>query len=237
VDAKSSEAERTEGLLTLSVCPTYPKRSYAAPPELVSIRERIRVADYYGPFSTYGFPPPQQRRVGSATIVQDGVVFALPSEPQSFYTEVNSFGLYLYRQVVSRQPAETVRGRNTDVLRAGELFSRIHQFLSSARKLYNEIGYWGYVDLTVGLDGISECCLYLDWLSVHRGLAYGAPHGFSPDDNVLHLETLLVSSLATEQEQLFLRCCQRIAWTFGVDLTPEHLAVAPWQWPVAVPKH
>lgn len=93
------------------------------------------------------------------------------------------------------------------------------------------------MDLAVGLDRISESCLYLDWLSVHRGPAYGAPHGFSPDEKTLHLETLLVSSLATEQEQLFLRCCQRIAWSFGIDLTPEHLAVARWQWPVAVPKH
>jgi hypothetical protein len=201
--------------LSLSACPTYPKNTFKTPPELLETPQRIQVTDYYG--TTDVFPPREKLlHSGPTTIVQDGVILVstLPRE-RILFTEISCFGLYFFKQLLRRVQASD--GRN--YLYAGELLARIDEFLDSAGKFFEEIGYWGNLDLRIGLADILEIGLHLDWPRSERDKLCG----FSPDATVLFEETLLSSFLKTGKEGILLRAVQRIGWTFNLNLSCKHI--------------
>lgn len=204
------------GFLSLSVCPTYPNSIFKTPSQLLETHQRIRVPDYYG--TSEVFPPREMlSRRGHPAIVQDGVILVnyMSRGERILFTEISSFGLYFFKQPLRRE--QTTDGR--DLLHASELLARIDEFIDSASKLFDEIDYWGNLDLRIGLKDILEVGLYLDW----RRTPFDRIAGFSPDSEVLFTETLLSSSLEMEKEAIILRAIQKIGWAFGLDLNLTHI--------------
>lgn len=203
--------ETTTGILTLSICPTYPNKPYQSPSQLTTIHPKIWVPDYY--MTDQMFPPQNAlSHTTQPTIVQDGVVLVsyTPHAERVRYTEVNSFGLYFYRQQLKRV-TPTMQEDTKELLSAGEMLTRMDEFIDSAGKLYREIGFWGYLELRAVLMKIREIGLTFDWLANY------SPSGFSPDDEVAFTKTLLANSLETEKEQILRETIQNISWTFGLD--------------------
>jgi hypothetical protein len=199
------------GILTLSVCPTYPYEQYRNPSQLAFIYENIAILDYFG---TMRYFPPKSR---GASTVQDGAV-SVDYENKGervFYAELNSYGLYFYGQPIKRISEKNMLPM--DLLSAGEILARIDQFLDSARKFYDEIGYWGYVDLKISLTGIEEVGLYLDWI-LRDDLV-----GVCPDKDVVFARTILAGNIEAEKEQLLFESMQKLSWAFDIHFSPEYL--------------
>ena len=110
----------------------------------VTVGEKIAVRDYYR--TDTHFPPRNDLAMGNpAIIVQDGIVLMNYGGDieRVFFTQVNSFGLYFYKQPLKRSATEDGKV----LLSAGELFTRIDEFIDSAVELYEEFGYRGNLDL------------------------------------------------------------------------------------------
>jgi hypothetical protein len=163
--------------LTIMACPTYPHAEYQDPSKLLGLYEKINVNDYYG--TGGGFPPYDRlSESGKGTLVQDGVVYVRYTNngERIFYTEINSRGLFYYRQTIKREPT-SLYDTNRVLLSGGEILARIDEFIDAAYKYYHEIGYWGYLDLSISLDNIQEQGLCLDWL---KSAYSDVPHWFLP---------------------------------------------------------
>ncbi|MEW6029588.1 MAG: helix-turn-helix domain-containing protein [Chloroflexota bacterium] len=206
------------GLLTLSACPTYPHKEYRTPASLSKIFEKISVRDYFG--TSRVFPPADSI---NGTIVQNGIVFLshVDSGRRVFYTEIDSQGLYFYRQPVRRELINQ-GGVQREILNGGEIVARIDEFLNATRKFYFEIGYWGYLDIKIALTEIQEYGLSLGWLN---STFFDSPIGFCPDNEVVYRNTILVSNSDTEKERLLFEGAQKLFWAFGLNLLQDYLEV------------
>lgn len=201
----------SQGRLTLSLCPVYPKDPFCIPPDLDTIMRKIRVRDYYG--TSHFFPLPDTK---AGLIVQNGIVLSLFANSEAFYTEVNCFGLYFYRQTF--RPLNTPQ-EEKPIIPAGEMASRIDQFIGSGIKYYEELGYWGTLLFCVHLDNILECALNKDLEERYRPFILL----FSPDKEVQFTDIILAGSLEKEKHRLTFESIQRIGWTFDWDISPELL--------------
>ena len=155
--ARGRKIQETQtGALSLAVCPTYPKAIFRTPDEFKNIHEKIRVRDYFGTDDV--FPPPNRLwQSGSPLIVQDGVAMITTDLERVFYTEVNSYGFYFYRQPL-RSDTRTEFGKPKEIIVASDIVARIDEFIDSANKFYSEIGYWGYLVFLILLDFVVSPC-------------------------------------------------------------------------------
>jgi len=198
--------------LTLSLCPMYPKDPLRTPPDLDTIAKKIRVRDYYG--TGHFFPLPDTE---DGLIVQNGVVLSLFNDNEFYYTELNCFGLYLYRESFRRlnsSPAEK------PIITTGRVASRIDQFIDSGIKFYEELSYRGALLFCLHIDNILECALNAD---LRRNRYRPLDLLFSPHKEVKLADTVLANSLEEEGHRLTFESIQRIGWTFGWDITSELL--------------
>lgn len=209
------------GLFNISTCPTFPRDVYRNPSLLSNIHEKIRIKDYF--LSNKYFPPENNFPESSGTIVQDGVVFLNHHDDANliFYTEINSLGLYFYQQTISRVPKSKINNPR-DILGCSEVVTRIDEFLDSADKFYNEIGYRGYINLIVSLLNIQEIGLSKDWI---KDSSY-QPFGFCPDNEVKFTSTILAGDLVAEKKKsLVFESTQKLLWAFGIDITQNDLEI------------
>jgi len=200
----------SQGKLTLSLCPVYPKDAFCTPPDLDTIAKKIRVRDYYGTGDFFPLPD----RIASL-IVQNGVVLRFFNDNEFYYTELNCFGLYFYRESFRRlNPSQVEK----PIILAGETVSRADQFIDSGIKYYEELGYWGMLLFRVHLDNILEYILNPDLQILFRITPL-----FSPDNEVQFTDIILAGSLGKEKEHLTFESIRRIGWAFDWNITPPLL--------------
>jgi len=217
LQSSSQNGEKTEnGLLTLSVSPLYPKNIFLSPIELRDIPEKIKVPDYYGT-STY-FPPPNNYSSTIPKIIQDGIVCInfVDRGKRVFYTELNSFGLYFYRQPIKRRPSQYALDK-VIFLSGSEIITRIDEFIDSALLFFKTIGYWGFIDINISLDMISGDKLILDWYR------HSEPTGQCPDSCVGYSKQGLVNDLDADRDDILLSAVRKLFWAFGVDIEQENI--------------
>lgn len=192
--------------LTLSICPAYPREPFCSPPELNTIIPKIIVRDH---FKTSDVFPIAEHRLG--TIVQNGVVLDLMKADYVFFTELNSFGLYFYRQKLSKRI--TVREQQVNAIGAPEIFARIEEFTDSALKFFYALGFFGPVHFSMHLSDILEIQLF------PYPQEYPDEFFHSLDNEVIHSEILTVGDLEEKRFETGFRFVQRIAWTYGWEAT------------------
>jgi hypothetical protein len=139
------------GILTITACPFYPQTVFVDPSELLTIPGKIRVRDYYGTDDYFPFKD-MQAIYKSGTITQDGVILVSLVRKQINYTELNSFGLFLFRQPIGRYSIGN-QGNNY-ALKGVEIIARIDQFIEVASNLYESISYHGIVDFEIKITNI-----------------------------------------------------------------------------------
>lgn len=141
----------SKGWFTLTLNPVYPKDMLITPAEIIKIKSKIEVKDYYNTDIVYTIFPLQSNGI----IVQDGAVFESLFNNKLFYTQLGSYGMYYYKQSLVDE-TEWVEEKTIKFIRATEIFIRIDEFIDSALKFYKELGYFGYLQFDVQLDKISK---------------------------------------------------------------------------------
>lgn len=112
--------------LMLSLCPVYPKDRLMDPPAMYDVYRGSEVDIYRGYDSI--FPPVQE---GAGRIVQDGFVRQrITADGGIFHVELNSFGLYFYKQSI----VNVYQDNPQKVIYSSEIFRRLDEFLESSSK-------------------------------------------------------------------------------------------------------
>jgi hypothetical protein len=213
------------GWLTLSACPRYPKQSLKAPPDMSEVYDTIKIRDWYGTFDR--FPPAHPFRSGLGRIVQDAMVFTndWDTQKQFFYTELNCFGLYYYRQNLQGEPTRA-GSESMTTFRASEVLARIDEFLDTALRFYDCVGYWALLQFDLCLDSVVNCGLMMDW---PRRIT-DPPPGSCPDTGLRFTKSMLVGGLKADQEEVVLEALQYVMWAFGWDVGRDRLGEYHHQW-------
>lgn len=158
------------------------------------------------------FPLPDNK---GPRISQDALIYHEADDWALFHTELNTFGLYFYRESLLRTGQ---RATPPAVILGWLIFCRLDQFIDSAIKFFNSLKYWGPLLYKVRLDSLSGC-----------GLVKYPPSGpiatvyYCLDTDIEVCETILAADLPSQKSLIILRSAQRIAWGFNWDLAPEVL--------------
>jgi hypothetical protein len=194
------------GVLTLSICPLFPKEPFMAPPEINKLYSKVLPSSSI--FQLHHNP--------AGVIVSDGSYNSKVSiNGESFWhTEFNIFGLFYYKQ------SHIFNDGNIGVIRIDEILCRLDDFLDSAVKFYNEISYRGALEFIIKLENIrdDETVIYLGKLpplSQVTDNISSAPL----DNHVYYSDVVLVGALTEQKMTLIYNSAKKIAWAFGWDLT------------------
>jgi len=215
-ERKGEQNPLSRSCLTLSLCPNFPKESFGSPPEIQKLLGGITVPDYYSQLNCF----PIYDNI-NGTIVQDGSVFKSFSSVYAFYTELNCFGLFFFRQLsthlVSPQGGETI-----NLIRENEILARLDEFIDSGIRFYNKLEFSGILEFRMLLNDIYNCSFssYNPNATWHSGQDEIRN---SPDQDVIFTDTFLASRLHDEKQRLILRSAQKVAWTFGSDTSQADL--------------
>jgi hypothetical protein len=210
---KRQMEENTCGLFTISFCPLYPKKIFANPSELNDVYKNIKVPHYCEHVSGAEFPLPN---MGEGKIAQDSILLYKVSDPSEvYYTELNSFGLYFFKEILSN--IRTINKAVHKIIHSFRIFCKLDEFLDSAIKYHNKLGYEGMLHFRAYLENLHGCEL-VDWrLGNEYSLFY------SPDPEIKFSKTLLAGTLEKEKPKLILEAVQHIGWTFGWHIEKELL--------------
>lgn len=201
------ESYQSKGLFTLSLCPLYPRDYFCIPPELSQISSKIFVRDYFKSSDKF---PITRHRIGE--IVQNGIVLSFLDKNMVFYTELNSFGLYFYRQILQRRYVSGHQERK--IMLAIEIYTRLDEFIDSSIRFYGEIGYSGPLKFIMKLENILN---YPFGPYPEQDLLY------SLEDKIQFSDNVIVGALGDRKFEIIYAVAQRLAWAFGLDISEELL--------------
>lgn len=191
------------GWLSVALSPLYPIRPFLDPPGLNALRREI-VVNCTGGFNPT-FPEPDHR---GGTLAPESLVIEEAGPRNCTYAELNVFGLYFYRQSLLVNIDSAGTGQ---VMLVDEIFHRLNQFIGSATKFYNRIGYWGPLSFRVELDDLENCGL------LQSATRFRTDKLFCRDPFIHISDTFLAAALETKRLDLLIRSSQQIAWGFGWD--------------------
>lgn len=192
--------------LEISILPVYPMNWYYSPNDLYTNFDKIKIADSYGTCRT--FPLSSSSITGNEiNILQDGIFLIHNLDTRFFYTEINSYGLYYYRQIV-----ETINHNNQDYLRISEIISRIKSSLIFASSLFKEIGYFGLIEINIRLENLRGYGLFYEVDNRHTYT------GFCPDNDFSLNKKILVQDFENQIINTMDFVNKRIGWLFGLYL-------------------
>ncbi len=191
--------------LTLSVLPLYPSEIFKDPPQLLEVLSQMRVYDYRG--TGEKFPLPSSN--ATARTVRGGVVCSGAPDPNFIvHTEINSFGLYYYRQ-------RFIRGKEAEI-RLEELYARLDQYIESALKFFRLIGYEGPLKLRMCIEGLESVVL--------AGFDKEELAQPSFDDFVCLESTTGTNVLRERKLELIGSQLRHVCWAFATDIQQSKVA-------------
>ena len=204
---KSDQIKNTafpDSWIVLSMCPLFPKERLKDPPAMYQIYRDSEVDLYRGPM----FPPQE----GSYRTVQDGFI-RQGNDGDLFHFEMNSFGLYFYKQSIAKDYPDQPR----KVIWGSEIFRRLDEFIESSIKYFLHMGYWGVLEFRAALEAVQECMLRATNNNSYSQVLT------SPDHEVKFSAVVTAGALKEEKPRLILGAAQQIAWAFNWSLSPELL--------------
>jgi hypothetical protein len=182
------------------------------PPELNAVYGKIRVPDHYQTSDFFPLPDIYQGRM-----LHDGIA-TIVDEPLGFFTELSVFGLYFYAQHIS-QERQVSMGHSQVMIRATEIFCRIDEFIDSAAKYFDQIGYRGSLHYQVYLQNHD----YRPMLTFGDTI-YGEQRlERSPDAEITYQTTIPAGTLVADRAKWILEPIQRICWGFNYNVTQQDL--------------
>lgn len=213
VDRSQGVRVLTQGMqpanLVLRVVPQFPRQQFKTPPELKSVLREIQVRDYYGTDDVFPLGG------SNAVLLQNGAYVSATLDAdtgkRSYYTELSVFGQLFYRQTL------ITKSGDQNLVRASELFCRLDEFTSSAKKFFERIGYQGYVLLLCSVYGAHSLPLG-QWGPEERGM----PISKCPDESIGYESSFLVADWDTESHRVVTAAVKTIGWAYNWDI-PESL--------------
>jgi hypothetical protein len=190
--------------LEISILPVYPMNWYSSPIDLYNLFQKIRVVDNFQT-STY-FPPSNSNLTGNEiNILQDGIFLIHNDKNRFFYSEINSYGIFYFKQNLN-----TLNQNNQDFLRMSELVSRIKSSVSFAKLFLNEIRFLGLSEINIRLNNIIGSGLFFENDNQKRLI------GFCPDNDFFFNNKILVQDLENQIDFIVNLVSKKICWLFGV---------------------
>ncbi len=203
--------------LTLSACPVYPKEPLTSPPELMRLSREVRVGDYYGTADFFPLPDTGHRLVG------DGIALHFPGKPnlRTYHTQLNVYGLYLYRQSLLHLSDEDERDGEAPTVRFSEILARSDQFLESANRFFRELSYFGPLEIRLQLEhALQQGLRPVSYEFGH--LRPGNPR-FSTENAISLTRRISDQEIVDQRDALLLHFAERVAWMFGCEITEAEL--------------
>lgn len=192
--------------LEISILPIYPVNWYKSPNDLFNCFDKIKIIDNY--LTCTYFPPSNSSLTGhEINILQDGVFLIHNKGMRFFYTEINSYGLYYYKQCI-----DTFNKNNQDYIKTSELFNRIKSSFIFVSSYFKTIGYYGLIEINIRLEKITGSGLYYD-LGNNKEMI-----GFCPDNDFIFKKNLLVQDIEGKLDDTLDSIFERIGWLFGQNL-------------------
>lgn len=194
--------------LTFSLSPCYPKDYYCTPPELIDILNKIYVEDYYG--TSEEFPIGESRF--RTRLNQSGLNLGLFINNYAYYTELNCYGIFYYRQhLFGRLDKADIPP--VKQIRMNEIISRLDQFLASANKFYEEIGFYGLLSLTFSIDGLNKFDLKI-------GIKGDEKKTF--EESVSYELTFMKSQIIPHKKEIIFKAIRNLAWAYNWDIKMDY---------------
>lgn len=192
--------------LILRVSPQFPGKQFKSPPDLKSVLRDIQIPDYYGTDTMFPLGG------SKAVLLQNGLYSSATLDAdtgkRSYYSELSVFGQFFYRQTLVTKHLEQ------DLIRASELFCRLDEFTSSAKKFFEQIGYQGFVLLSCHIYGAHSMPLG-QWNPNNVDL----PINSCPDESIGYESSFLVSDWDTESYRAVIAAAKTIGWGYNWDIS------------------
>lgn len=193
--------------LKLSLCPLYPKQMFLNPPELRDIYDDIKVEDIHTKLEHFPLLNNMPK------LVQDGTVLKYHIEGSYyFYTFLNCFGLYDFRQQLQKTLIPNIDPKLWRIEKS-EVLHRLSSFINSAYKYYEYIHSWGLLKFKFYLGNIDNCILKKPPESVK----------YSSEEEIKYEDIILPKELLNKKENLILKIYQRVSWSFGIDCSQKEI--------------
>ncbi|MFA5961955.1 MAG: ATP-binding protein [Parcubacteria group bacterium] len=200
-----------------SSIPIYPNQVLTNPDHLFDFLGELQINDY---FSSGGFP----RFIDKRRVINDGVVIKYNEKN---YTEINDFGLLYYGEIfmqdieLLKQSFEREGEMNFDNIREDKLgyygfyhlIARIDLLIEFAYKFYEDLGYWGYIELSFVLSETDNNFLYKgDENFTSEKIKKSLDYELDWNRNIM------VQDLKEKRIELIKDFCQQLGWCYGERL-------------------
>lgn len=192
--------------LTLILSPVFPSNYICTPPQLKQILEKIYVPDNF--YTSRKFPIDKESY--NSVFYQNGLTTSLFVESFAYYTDLNSFGIYFYKQNMFRRFYEPVVPQS-NIIRVKEVILRMGQFFDSANLFYQQLGFHGLLRFDFRIDGLTNFKLQVvieECLStIERTAEYN--------------NTCLSSELVIKKKDFIDSSIRNLGWTYNINIQAD----------------
>ncbi len=194
--------------LSFAMIPLFPKSEMLiSPPKLKEIRSIIEVREYYG--TSIYFPIPEDAPL---TLLDNGISIEFLYENMIYYTEIKSFGLYYYKQLLEK----TINWLNKErkIIRISEVIIRLDEYVDSVIKLYDSLGYNGNLYFEAKFENLGN---------IELGLFPGSRINKPTGNDVNRNYTLTISKLKEDKNNLILKVVEPLCWNYNWNINIDNI--------------
>ena len=192
--------------LSVSMIPLFPKDYFITPYILRQNLERFLIKDIF--YTSSSFPISEKY---SGILYQDGIVLDYYYNERAYYCELNSYGLYYYRQNLhskfsgdSEYPKPIIRFR--------EVVARLYEIFASAKRYFELIGYKGYLYFEFKTNN-----LYRFPLSENNLLKS------SIDDKLYYKKEFNIKEIDETSLALYVEVLNKLCWAYDFHINETYL--------------
>ncbi len=194
--------------LKLILVPIYPNDFICTPPFIKDNLEKIFVKEYYG--TSEEFPITDTRF--NNIISKDSLILKLIFDTYTYYSELNVFGLYYYRQSL----LEAFNRREQipkKIIRFNEILARLDEFIESAIRFYNLIGYQGNLKFSFSILDPTE--YELKSFYEHTFFTY--------EEKIEYKSDISLQSLINDKIDLIFESVIKLTWAYNIHIDKNYL--------------
>lgn len=189
--------------LTILMSPIFPEKYYLSPPDIDNNVFRISVKDVF--LTDEKFPISEKKSCG--TLFQDGTVLDYYHNERAYYSELNCFGLFFYKQNLYSRVKNTEE-EDKPTIRFKEVVARLYNYFEVANKFYNFIGYKGYIHFEYKIENLDK-----HPLSVDNELKE------SIDDFVFVSKEYKIQEIENPSIGLYVEALKKLSWAYDFNIT------------------
>ena len=193
--------------LTILMLPLFPEKYYLSPPKLNESVFGISVKDVF--MTSRKFPISEKDYEG--TLFQDGTVLDYYYNERAYYSELNCFGLFFYKQNLYSR-LKNKEEKDNPTIRFAEVVARLHNYFEFAKNFYNLIGYKGYLYFLYKIENLDKYPLFLNNELKH-----------SIDDSLIVSKEYKIQELENPSISLYVDALTKLSWAYNFNITESFI--------------